>query len=84
MPLSIKNDETERLARQVAAEAGESITQAIRKSLEERLQRLKAGRRNRAFARQFDEILERVDRLPILDPRTPDEILDYDENGLPR
>jgi TPP-dependent indolepyruvate ferredoxin oxidoreductase alpha subunit len=32
----------------------------------------------------LDEIFARVDRLPVLDPRTPDEILDYDENGLPR
>ena len=27
---------------------------------------------------------ERVAALPVLDPRTPEEILDYDERGLPR
>jgi antitoxin VapB len=32
----------------------------------------------------IEEILNRVDALPIVDPRTPDEILDYDENGLPQ
>lgn len=84
MPLSIKNSSTERLARQVAREAGESITTAIQKSLEERLERLKSGRRNRLLASQLDEILERVDRLPTLDPRSPEAILGYDENGLPR
>ncbi len=84
MPLSIKNDATERLARQVAEEAGESITKAIQKSLEERLERLKARRRNRVLASQLDEILARVDQLPILDSRTADEIVGYDENGLPR
>jgi antitoxin VapB len=52
--------------------------------LEERLERLKLRRRNRLLESQIDEILARVDQLPILDPRTPDEILDYDENGLPR
>lgn len=31
----------------------------------------------------LDDILRRVDSLPILDPRSPDEILGYDENGLP-
>ena len=44
MPLSIKNEATERLARRVADETGESITEAIQKSLEERLARLRARR----------------------------------------
>ncbi len=30
------------------------------------------------------EILARVDMLPILDDRSEEEILCYDENGLPR
>jgi hypothetical protein len=32
---------------------------------------------------EIDKILARVDRLPILDFRSEDEILGYDENGLP-
>ena len=32
----------------------------------------------------IEEILLRVDALPQVDSRTVDEILDYDENGLPR
>jgi antitoxin VapB len=84
MALSIKNDTTERLAREVAHETGESLTRAIQKSLEERLDRLKSRRRNRLLENQIDEILARVDQLPILDQRTPDQILDYDENGLSR
>jgi hypothetical protein len=31
-----------------------------------------------------DELLRRVDAPPTIDPRTPDEILGYDEHGLPR
>ena len=84
MALSIKNDATERLARQVASETGESITDAIQKSLEERWQRLKARRRNRALAGQIEDVLRRVDAMPQLDSRDADEILGYDENGLPR
>ncbi len=84
MPLSIKNEATERLARQVADETGESITRAIQNSLAERGERLKARRRNRSLSRQVEDILKRVDALPTTDPRTADEILGYDEHGLPR
>jgi len=41
MDLSIRNPETERLAREVAARSGENIAQAIIHSLEERMQRLR-------------------------------------------
>lgn len=84
MPLSIKNESTERLARQVADETGESITEAIQKSLEERWERLKVRRRSRVLSRQIEDILQRVDAMPTVDDRPPDEILGYDEHGLPR
>jgi antitoxin VapB len=76
--------QTERLAREVAAKTGESLTGAIQKALEERLERLKHQRRSQVLTSQLEDILRRVDQLPILDSRTADEILDYDENGLPR
>jgi antitoxin VapB len=84
MPLSIKNETTERLARQVADEAGESITEAIQKSLEERLGRLKRRHKSRLLESQIEDLLRRVDALPILDSRSADEILDYDKDGIPR
>jgi antitoxin VapB len=83
MALSVKNPETEQLARQVAKATGESITEAIQKSLQERLERLGKQRRQPFHREQIEEILRRVDALPILDDRSPDEILGYDENGLP-
>ena len=72
MPLSIKNDATERLARQVADETGESLTQAIQKALEERWERLKSKRRSRVLNSQIEDLLRRVDVLPTLDsgPKT--------------
>jgi len=82
--LSIKNDETERLARQVASETGESLTEAIQKALQERWERLKARRRSQVLAGQIEEMLRRVDALPTLDSRPEDEILGYDEHGMPR
>lgn len=84
MALSIKSLETERLAREVAAKTGESITGAIQNSLAERLDRLNCEHRGRNLMSQLEEILHRIDQLPVLDSRTPDEIIGYDENGLPR
>ena len=84
MPLSIKNDATERLAREVANATGESLTEAIHKALEYRWQQLKAKRRSRILASQLEDVLRRVDALPTLDTRSEDEILGYDEHGMPR
>lgn len=84
MPLSIKNPDTERLARKVADETGESLTEAIQKALEERLVRLQSRHRSRVQAGQIAELLQRVDTLPELDPREAAEILGYDEHGMPR
>lgn len=84
MALSIKNEETERLARQVAGETGESLTEAIQKALQERWERLKSKRRSHVLASQVEDLLRRVDALPTLDSRPADEILGYDEHGMPR
>ena len=84
MPLSIKNPTTERLARQVASETGESLTEAIQKALEERLEKLKRRRKGHILAGQIEDLLRRVDALPTLDARPEDEILGYGEDGIPR
>ncbi len=84
MAISIKSIETERLAREIVAKTGESLTTAIRRALEERLERLKQQKRSHILSGQLQDILRRVDGLPILDSRPPDEILGYDEQGLPR
>jgi antitoxin VapB len=83
MPLSIKSEVAEQLARKIASETGESITEAIRRALEERWKRLNQPGR-RSLVQQIDDIMRRVDALPGLDHRTADEILGYDEHGLPR
>jgi antitoxin VapB len=84
MALSIKNKDTERLARQVAREVGESLTAAIATSLKERLQRLKQRQRERIITEKLEDLLRRVDSLPTLDTRLEDEILGYDDQGVPR
>lgn len=84
MAISIKSIDTEHLARQIAEKTGESLTGAIKKALEERLLRLKINRPSKALATQLDDILRRVDEMPDLDTRTPDDVIGYDENGVPR
>ena len=84
MALSIKDAETERLARQVARETDESLTEAIRRSLKERLQRPRPRNHARLTREKLNDIFRRIDALPNLDTRTEDEILGYDEHGLPR
>ena len=84
MPISIKNPETEQLARQLAKETGETITQVITKSLQDRLQRVRGNRKGKALKEEIADILARVDALPRLnDELSDDEILGYDENGIP-
>ncbi len=77
--LSIKNADADRLARELAALTGESITDAVVASLEVRLELERRRRR----ARGIDDIVERFGRLPVLDEREPDDIVGYDDRGLP-
>lgn len=84
MALSLKDPEADRLAREVAARTGETLTTAVIVALRERLARLKGRRRRRPLREELREIGERCAALPTMDDRTPDEILGYDHLGLPR
>jgi antitoxin VapB len=81
MGLSIKNEEAERLARELAAKTGESITQAVLHSLRERLRRIESQRNPGRLSAELIEIGRRCSELPVLDARTPDEILGYNDQG---
>lgn len=81
--LSIKDAETDRLARRLAELTGESITQAVRTAVEERLER-EQRHRGRPSVEHLMEIARRCAARPVIDPRSPDEIIGYDERGLPR
>lgn len=83
MGISIKNERTERLARELAAETGESLTAAITHALEERLARLERRRTPADRLALARIVLRRIDALPVLDDRRPDEILGYGEHGVP-
>ncbi len=83
MPLSIRNPRAEQLAREVAAESGESLTQAVIVALEERLQRVRGRRVATDLVSEIMDVSRRCQELPDQDTRTAEEILGYDGNGVP-
>ncbi len=83
MALSIKDPETDRLARALADATGESITEAIRRVLEERLARESERVSYERMRSDVRRVQERLAGLPVLDPRSPDDLIGYDEHGLP-
>jgi antitoxin VapB len=83
MALSIKDPETERLAKTLAEKTGETITMATRRALEERLRRLANVGNRDVLLEELAASRRRWAKLPVLDHRSADEILGYDDNGLP-
>ena len=84
MALNIRNPETEQLAASLAKETGESKTEAVTKALKDRLARVKRRKARRRLADELDEIGKHCASLPLLDSRSDEEILGYDQDGLPR
>jgi antitoxin VapB len=84
MALNIRNPETERLAEAVAKLAGETKTEAVTRALRDRLARLRRERAGRRLADELDDIARQCAALPVKDNRPADEIVGYDELGLPR
>lgn len=83
MGLNIKDEETDRLAREVAKLAGETITEAVRRSLADRVEVLRARKRDASLVDDIMEIGRRCAALPLRDERSADQILGYDDRGLP-
>jgi antitoxin VapB len=85
MALSLKDAETDRLARELAKLTGESLTEAVRTALAERLERERRPRgATKGLAERLDELAKECATLPDYDTRSPDEIIGYDEYGVPR
>lgn len=84
MSLNIKNPATVALADELARRQGISKTAAIHQALSDRLHRLGYG--DGPKQRLLDElrrIRERVAQLPELDNRSDEEIVGFDEHGIP-
>ncbi len=90
MALSIKDESTDRMVRRYAKLHRTSFTGAIKMAISDALRRegqqveeTDRERMAREFLAVVKEVQERVARLPVLDPRSPDEML-YDEDGIPK
>ena len=84
MGLSIKNDVTEQLVRELARRKGVGVTSAVDLAVRNELAITPPLKKDpAAIMEAVRKIQENVAKLPLLDDRSADEILGYDENGLP-
>jgi antitoxin VapB len=81
--LNIKDDGADRLARELAAETGESITTAVTVAVRERLERLRGAVPREQRRQELARIAKRSARRRVRDQRTAEEILGYGPDGLP-
>ena len=84
MALNIKDPQVDRLARDLAAATGESITTAVGRALTERLERVQGA----STAEQKRSAIRRAQAafaaMPVYDTSPTAELIEYDDSGLPR
>ena len=81
--LNLKDGETYELALRLAKLHGDTLNDAVKSALREKLARdEREATRQERLARML-AIVKAYQALPDKDTRTADEILGYDENGLP-
>ena len=81
MALSINSDEADRLARALAAETAETLTEAVETALRERLDREHA-KHEASMRVRLARLAADVAAMRVADDRTPDEIIGDDDAGL--
>lgn len=84
MALEIKDPLIEQLAHRLARQTGESVAEAVHRALAERLRRVSGRSKQSLLLDSLADIRHRWAAMPEVDGRSSDEILGYDENGLPR
>jgi antitoxin VapB len=82
-PLNIKDEKTYALARQLADQSGQSLTRVVHNALEREVQRLALSKRPAVQLQDINEIIDRIAGRPMKDVRAADDIIGYDEDGLP-
>jgi len=83
MALNIKNPEAHRLAQELADSTGATLTDAVTEALRERIASLRRAEPVAVLIEEVREIQAFVAQLPDRDDRSPEELLGFDEWGLP-
>ena len=83
MPLNIKDDDTHALAKRLASLTGESMAKAVKRAIQEKLAQVEKMQGGTQLADELDRIALYCAGLPRRDERGNDEIIGYDESGLP-
>jgi antitoxin VapB len=82
MAVLIKDEEADHLIRLLAERTGQSMTDAVKKAVEEKLERMPLSEsENAERKRRIAELLAEADAMPTVDHRTADEIIGYNERG---
>ena len=82
--LNIKHPEADRLARLLAQQLNETITEVVIEALREKLLRTQGKRAPINVKDSILQIGSRCAALPDIDNRSPDDIIGYDSTGLPK
>ena len=86
MPLNIKDADTHALAKRLASLTGESLTKAVKRAIKERLAQVERTHGASSVADELDHIALHCANLPRRDRRDrrrADQIIGYDQRGLP-
>ncbi len=83
MALNIKDEGTDRLVRELAAETGETITAAVTVAVRERLERLRGAVPRERRRQELTRIANRSAQRQVRDDRDAEEIIGYGPDGLP-
>ncbi len=83
MPLNINDADTHVLAKRLASLTGESLTQAVRRAVQERLARVEESQCAMRLADELDRIALHCAGLPRRDGRSAEQIVGYDQRGIP-
>jgi antitoxin VapB len=83
MAINLDHPEADRLARELAGLTGESITDAVMQAVRERLAAFRHRHSRTITIPDVSDIQRFVASLPDRDTRSADDILGYDEFGLP-
>ncbi len=83
MPLNIKDGDTHTMAKRLASLTGESLTKAVKHAIQERLAQVEKTQGGTPLADELDHIALHCANLLRRDKRSADQIIGYDERGLP-